>query len=79
MNKTIQVKMDILAVFNQMIDFLNGLDEQIVPKEMQVLDIKAEMLMARLRSIAQRALEINDEKIIDELLCLGIIKGSRDD
>jgi hypothetical protein len=70
---TIQMKLNILDLFNQVIDFINNVDENIVTREMSVFDVKANIVIGRLHNIAEQAIIINDKKILDELLFLGVI------
>ena len=78
--KTIKVKMSFVALQNQVCQFLNELEDKgiEVPRQMQVFDVKSEIVLARLRSIATRALKIDDAEILDDLLILGIIHDNKE-
>ena len=71
----IKVKMSFIGLQNQVCQFLNELDDKgiEIPRQMQVFDVKSEMVLSRLRSIATRALKIDDAEILDDLLTLGIV------
>ena len=73
--KNIKVTMSFIGFINSLFDFINKMEESGVelPRSITVADVKAEIVLARLKSIADRALEINDSKIIGDLMSLGII------
>lgn len=68
-------KLDIVDVFNEVITFVA--DVQVggkeIPRNIQILDIKFEMLRIHLTAIGERALQIKDPQLMGRLVAIGIL------
>lgn len=72
MAKVIPVKISVLNTFNQVVEYVNKQEE--IPREMQVIDTKFEIIHNNLIEVSKRALELNDEKLMEIMNCLGYLK-----
>lgn len=62
-----------IGTMNRIIDYLNEADEEDLPADVAVFDVKVKMIALKLERIAERALKIGDEIILEELRLLGIV------
>ena len=67
-----RIRISLLGTFNDVIAYINRQEE--IPRNMQVLDVRAKIIVAGLERIAHRAIEIKDTTILSELLLLGVIQ-----
>lgn len=72
MAKVIPIKINVINTFNQVVEFVNKQEE--IPREMQIIDTKFEIINSHLIEVAKRALELNDEKLMERMNCLGYLK-----
>jgi hypothetical protein len=80
-SKDLLVKLNIIDVFNEVIEFLAEIqvDGRVLPRNLQVLDMKYEMLRLHLTAIGQRALEIKDPILMARLVAIGILTDKEDE
>jgi hypothetical protein len=70
----IPAKVNIVHVFNEVTKYLNSLPAaQEIPRELQIWDVKCEIIHAKLIKAAERALAIGDKELIQVFMELGLI------
>ena len=67
----IDVKIDIVDTLNQVVYFIN--QQEIIPREMEIFDVKARIILSYLEKISKRAVELDDKILLDSLYNLGCI------
>lgn len=74
-SKDLLVKLSVVDVFNEVIEYLANLqvEGRELPRNIQVLDMKFEMLRLHLTAIGERSLEIKDPQIMARLVAIGIL------
>jgi hypothetical protein len=71
MDDLVKLKVDIVDTLNQVIVYMNGLDN--VPAQFELFDLKSKIIIDHLEAICKRAIEINDERLLDYLHHLGCV------
>lgn len=73
-----RIKMDINSWVRQVDDVLSNSRSKIVRENRYGISIGMDLLLAYLKEIAGRAIELEDEKLIDILLDLHVLKKKED-
>lgn len=71
-----KLKVDVVQVFNQVINYINKQieNDEEVPKELQVIDVKFQLIAARLHEVGQYAESKEDQGLIHLLSLIGVFK-----
>ena len=73
-----RIKVDINNWVRQVDDVLSNSRSKIVRENRYGISIGMNLLLAHLKEIAERAIELEDEKLIDILLDLHVLKKEKD-
>lgn len=74
----LRMKLDYNHLMEQIGYILSNSRSKIVRDRVFVIEIGLNLLTADIKEIAERALEINDEKIIEILLDMGVLKERKE-
>lgn len=77
-NMNRRIKVDINNWVRQVDDVLSNSRSKIVRENRYGISIGMNLLLAHLKEIAERAIELEDEKLIDILLDLHVLKKEKD-
>lgn len=78
-NKTVRMKMDINHFFDLIEQVISNSRSKIARDNGFGIAIGMELLSSYLRQIAERAIELNDDVLIDLLLDLHVLKEDKED
>ena len=78
-NKTIRMRMDINHLYELIDEVLSNSRSKIVRENGMGIAIGLEILQTYLREIAERAIELNDEVLIECLLNLHVLREDKED
>ena len=78
-NKTMRMKMDINNWFRHVEEVISNSRSKIARENGFGIAVGMDLLSSYLRQIAERALELNDDVLIDLLLDLHVLKEEKED
>lgn len=78
-NKTIRMRMDINHLYELIDEVISNSRSKIARENRMGIVIGLELLQTYLREIAERAIELNDEVLIEALLNLHVLKEDKED
>ena len=77
-NKTIHMRMDINHLYECIYEVISNSRSKIARENRIPITVGLEILQSSFRRIAERAIEINDDVLIEELLNLHILRRTPD-
>lgn len=77
-NKTINMSMDINHLYECIDEVISNSRSKIARENRIPITVGLEILQSSFRRIAERAIEINDDVLIDELLNLHVLRRTTD-
>lgn len=78
-NKTIRMRMNIQHLYELIDEVLSNSRSKIVNENRISISVGMEILASYLKQIAERAIELNDELLIELLLDLHVLKEDKED
>lgn len=78
-HKTIRMRMDINHLYELIDEVISNSRSKIARENRMGIAIGLELLQTYLREIAERAIELNDEVLIEALLNLHVLKEDKED